>query len=321
MPVRFGDFQPLCSSTPSYPWCNLLYAQLLRSSPSTLTGLSIPTSSAPVGVNPSCGIPRAGHDGSLGNIANIIVCAVSMVVVIWFIVAASRRKAAVGRIELLIFLTFYLFTLPLQLITTGSFLQQGSTALIVITAIHAGAVAMVFTSLLANAIVATQVVEDATLSSLIPLYGLSFIFFGVTVYIALDVGLGITTLIGGVSSTPEALKNIPLFVLTSIWPLVTALFYFAIMLWIIRRVLYETRPVWFYTLALFLFVLSQLAWFLLGRVICTGSNSKVDGSFVATLLETMSVVALWYGWKSITEDDWDNDPTLSNPIYSGPGRG
>jgi len=72
-----------------------------------------------------------------------------------------------GRIELRTFLTLYLLTLPLQLITTGSFLEQGTTPLIVITAIHAGAVVALFWSLLANAIVATQVVEDGTLASLV----------------------------------------------------------------------------------------------------------------------------------------------------------
>ena len=55
----------------------------------------------------------------------------------------------------------------MQLLTTGSFLQQGSTALSVLTAIHAGLVAATFWTLLGNAIVSTQVVEDGTLSSLI----------------------------------------------------------------------------------------------------------------------------------------------------------
>lgn len=31
------------------------------------------------------------------------------------------------------------------------------------------------------------------------------------------------------------------------------------------------------------------------------SNNKVDGSFIATILETASVVVLYYGWISITE--------------------
>ncbi len=75
--------------------------------------------------------------------------------------------ASIGRTELEIFLGLYLLTLPLQLVTTGAFLHQGSTALVVLTAIHAGAVAATFWALLGNAIVSTQLVEDGTLSSLI----------------------------------------------------------------------------------------------------------------------------------------------------------
>lgn len=55
----------------------------------------------------------------------------------------------------------------MQLITTGSFLEQGSTALTAITAVHAGLVASTFWALLGNALVSTQVVEDGTITSLI----------------------------------------------------------------------------------------------------------------------------------------------------------
>ncbi len=72
-----------------------------------------------------------------------------------------------GRVELRLFLILYLLTLPLQILTTGSFIEQGSTALTVLTAIHAGLVAATFWTLLANGIVSTQVVEDGTLSSII----------------------------------------------------------------------------------------------------------------------------------------------------------
>lgn len=61
----------------------------------------------------------------------------------------------------------YLLTLPFQLITTGSFLEQGSTALVVLTAVHAGLVAATFAVLLANAIISLQVVEDGTLAALV----------------------------------------------------------------------------------------------------------------------------------------------------------
>ena len=57
----------------------------------------------------------------------------------------------------------------------------------------------------------------------------------------------------------------------------------------------------YYLGAAVLFVLSQLDYFLLNKVICKGSGQKVDGSFVATILETMTVAMLYLGWKSITE--------------------
>jgi len=304
--TRFGDFDVLCRDTPSYPWCNLFYRQILDRAHQVFTNASLPTSSAGLGVNPTCTIPRMGKENSLGNIANIVVCALSMVFVAVLIWVTNKRKAAVGRIELRTFLSLYLLTLPLQLVTTGSFLVQGGTPLVVLTAIHAGVVAALFWSLLANALVATQVVEDGTPSSLIPFYALAIVFFGVTTYISLDIALHITSVFGP-STPPQDLGSIPLFVLTSIWPVATVVIYFGIMTYIVLAVLNEVRPMWFYILSAALFVLSQLAYFLLSKVICKGSNQKVDGSFVATLLETAAVGVLYLAWKSITEESWDED--------------
>ncbi|KAF7799835.1 hypothetical protein EIP86_011077 [Pleurotus ostreatoroseus] len=163
--TRFGDFAPLCRDVPSYPWCNLFYRQ--HHAPTVLANVSADPHSAPVGVNPKCGIPLVGVDGSLANIANILACGLSCLLVAFLVWLSGRRKAAVGRIELRIFLALYFLTLPLQLLTTGAFLDQGSTALVVLSAIHAGAVAALFWALLATALVSTQVVEDGTLSSLI----------------------------------------------------------------------------------------------------------------------------------------------------------
>ncbi|TDL21932.1 hypothetical protein BD410DRAFT_274438 [Rickenella mellea] len=304
--TRFGDFQALCHQTPSYPWCNLFYRQLLKHSPTTLTGLSANPKSAPVGVNPECGALRVNNDGSLGNIANIIVCGLGFFFVIALVFWSNRRRAAVGRDELKVFLIMYLFTLPLQLITTGSLLEQGSTALVVLTAIHAGAVAATFWALLANGLVATQIVEDGTLSSLIPFLIFIVAFFAATLYIALDVGLTITKTFGP-SNPPASLHSIPLFVLTSIWPGFAALVYFLIMAYIVLGVLRERKPMGYYLLAGVLFVLSQLDYFLLNKIICKGTKASVDGSFIATILETAAVGALYLGWRSITEESWDDD--------------
>jgi len=68
----------------------------LDNSPDSLTGLSENRLSAPVGINPTCGILRVGQDGSISNIANIVVCVISILITVGLIFLTSRRKAAVG---------------------------------------------------------------------------------------------------------------------------------------------------------------------------------------------------------------------------------
>lgn len=48
------------------------------------------------------------------------------------------------------------------------------------------------------------------------------------------------------------------------------------MAYIVLAVLNEVRPMWFYILSTALFVLSQLAYFLLSRVICKVRTSPVQ---------------------------------------------
>ncbi|CCM00455.1 uncharacterized protein FIBRA_02488 [Fibroporia radiculosa] len=304
--TQFGDFAPLCHTVPSYPWCNLFYRQLEDNDRSVLVSISADPASAPVGVNPYCGTLRLGHDHSSGNVANIVVCAVSIVFVGWLLFLARRRKAAVGRIEFCQFLTLYFLTLPFQLITTGSFLEQGSTPLTAITAVHAGLVAATFWALLGNALVSTQLVEDGTLASLIPFNFLILAFFAATTYISLDVGFTLTHVFGP-SNPPQNLHSVPVFVLTSIWPGAAAIIYFLLMIYVVLGILNEFRPIWYYVLAMILFVLSQLDYFLLNKVICEGTSAKIDGSFVATILETAAVGILYMGWRSITEGSWDEN--------------
>ncbi|KAF5345428.1 hypothetical protein D9758_013616 [Tetrapyrgos nigripes] len=324
--TAFGSFKFFCTNTPSYAWCNLFYRQLLdlsnsnSNSTSLLQGLSKDATSAPVGIDPVCGIPKLGKEGSIGNIANLVLCVLSMLAIVGVIWLTERRKAAVGRIELRNMFICYFLTLPLQILTTGSFLEQGSTALVVLTAIHAGLVAAFFWMLVANAVVSMQILEDGTMSSLMPYFIFTTAFFGVTLYISLDVGFGFTETLGPSKTDPGGLRSIPLFIFTNIWPAVASLAFLILQSYIILRVLRELRPIFFYALATILFVLSQLAWLLLGRIICKGTAKdgnlgKIDGSFVGTLGETAAVVVLFLGWKSITVEDWEEDQTYGYQSY------
>jgi len=73
------------------------------------------------------------------------------------------------------------------------------------------------------------------------------------------------------------------------------------MIWIVVKKLREQRPLVYYMLAGILFILAQLTYFLLSRPICNGANAKIDGSFLATALETASVIVLYLAWQGITE--------------------
>ncbi|EJT98437.1 hypothetical protein DACRYDRAFT_24500 [Dacryopinax primogenitus] len=313
----FGSFSTLCYAVPSYPVCNLFFHQLLgpRNSPQTIfpgqdtsnaVNLANLVSAAPVGINPECGIPRMHTGSSLGNIANIIACGLSIIATAMLILATGRRKAAVGRVELRTFLFTYLLTCIFQLLTTGSFLEQGSMALAIITSIHLGLVVMLFWQLLWNALVATQWVEDGTMSSLVPFTLFSICFFVAALYICLDTAFGFTLIWQPNNPTDLAnLENITLFVFLDIWPPAAAFIFFVVMACIVMCILREVKPVLMYLLTAVLFVLSQLAYFLLNRIICERTSAKIDGSFVATILETLAVYALWGAWRSITEDSWE----------------
>jgi hypothetical protein len=160
----FGSYAFLCRNIPSQPTCNIFFRQLLilpengmeAPSPSSqLLGLPSPANSAAFNqslayyasgsVNPACAIPRmgiaGGQPGSLGNIANIILCAISVLVAVGLAAACGRRIAAVGRSEMRTFFLVYGIVQVLNLLDTGGIFQAGSIALTWISGIHLGMVA------------------------------------------------------------------------------------------------------------------------------------------------------------------------------------
>ncbi|KAH9016087.1 chitin synthase III catalytic subunit-domain-containing protein [Lactarius hengduanensis] len=285
--TRFGDFKPLCRDVPSYPWCNLFYRELQHRAPAALLGASFDTKSAPVGINPSVAFHApALKTPSATSPTSLLAPSASSSPFGSSIAVITAKPLSARRVELRAFLVVYLFTLPLQLVTTGSFLQQGSTTLVVFTAIHAGAVAALFWTLLGNAIVATQCFPFWLLTTWLfsPFTFSQFVFMAGTTYVSLDIAFTISSTLEP-GNPKDSLHSITLFVLTSIWPGAAALVYFILMGWIVAAVLREMRPLIYYGLAGLLFILAQLAFFLLSRPICNGTNAKIDGSFIATVLD------------------------------------
>ncbi|KAM0747402.1 hypothetical protein T439DRAFT_359726 [Meredithblackwellia eburnea MCA 4105] len=308
---KFGNFDWACRNVPSLPVCNLFYRQLLvhphgLTAPATsILGLPDASSSnftqalahAGVGVNPSCSISRmaatGGPSGSLGNIANIVLCGLSVIIALVLAVQAGRRAAAVGRIEMRILFLVYALVQAAQLVDTGAFLRAGGTALSWVSAVHLGLVVGMFWTLLWVAFLSLQVVEDGTLPSIAPMVAILVILTVGSSYIFVDTAFTVTNYF--VSKDPAALHSIWIFVLTIIWPAVAAFVYYVVQMMVVVRVLKETKPLLLFSGSAFLFILSQADYFALSHTICKGSNGKVDGSFIATLLETAAVGVLWDG--------------------------
>ena len=91
--------------------------------------------------------------------ALIVLAALSLIVALGLHWLAGKRNAAVGRVEIRLLLLAYALNSAFTIITMTSLLEQGSTALAILSAIHVAIIAGGFAILLGNAIVATQIVE------------------------------------------------------------------------------------------------------------------------------------------------------------------
>lgn len=72
-----------------------------------------------------------------------------------------------------------------------------------------------------------------------------------------------------------------------------------------------------YGAALFFFILSQGALWALSQIVCINTDSKIDGSFLSTVCVMISMIFLYLGWKSVTEDYWDEVTTERMSEYGG----
>lgn len=165
--------------------------------------------------------------------------------------------------------------------------------------------------LLLNAIVGYQFFDDGTLVSLVPMVVTSAILLIGSGYIALDTGLSWTGYwddsLGGNN------RNIALYVLYQLAPLVFLFLFFVLESILVIKVLGERKPMMYLGAAALLFAVGQIFNYIASIHICNGTNGKIDGAMFETLFTLLSVVAVWIFWSSITEDDWPMPVTTTYP--------
>ena len=154
-----------------------------------------------------------------------------------------------------------------------------------------------------NAVVGYQLLDDGTALSMGLLIISSAILLIGTGYIALDTGYKWTGFWTDSSYTPPN-RNIALYVLYQLFPLVCLVVFFVLEAVLVLRVLGETRPMLYLTAAAAFFALGQIFTYVVSPHICNGTSGKIDGSMFQTLFNLLAVATIWVFWSSITEDDW-----------------
>ena len=103
-----------------------------------------------------------------------------------------------------------------------------------------GAITATIWILLLNSLVGFQVLDDGTPVSLGLILGSAIAFFVGTGYIALDTGFGWTDAFVGSTEAPN--RNIALYVLYQLWPLICLFLFFVLETVLVLRVLGEKKP-------------------------------------------------------------------------------
>jgi hypothetical protein len=156
---------------------------------------------------------------------------------------------------------------------------------------------------LLNGVVGYQIIDDGTPMSVgLMLVSAAVLLIG-TGYIALDTGLRFTSFWDS-SHEPENYRNIALYVLYQLAPLVFLVAFFVLEAILVLRILGEVKPMLYLVAAAVLFALGQIFNYVVSRYICEGTAGKIDGALFETLFTLLSVVMVWVFWSSITEDDW-----------------
>jgi phosphotransferase system glucose/maltose/N-acetylglucosamine-specific IIC component len=162
-----------------------------------------------------------------------------------------------------------------------------------------------------NAAVDYQILDDGTPISLGLLFVSAAILFIGTGYIALDTGYGWTGHFADSLQPPN--RNIGLYVLYLLAPLIFLVVFFILEAILVLRVLGERKPIAYLVGAALLFAIGQIFNYVISTHICQGTDGKINGALFETLFTLLSVVVVWYFWSSITEDDWPTPTTSSGP--------
>jgi len=301
---RYGKFDDFCRDTGSN-WSTLPVCYLFRPA-STLDDN---------GWQDGCtlqGFPVGGGE-RLHNLGSILICGIAILASLFLLWRSQRKKAAVGRREMQLFLLGYIVISICEIFTIGGF-PLNSTVRIVFVAIHIAAITATSWILMLNGAVGYQLLDDGTAVSIGLLLISSIVIFIGTGYIALDTGLNWTGYWEQTRFVPN--QAYALYTLYQLVPLVFIVIFFLLEAFLVLRVLGERKPMLYLLAAGLLFAIGQIFQYVISVHICNGTDGKINGGLFSTLFTLLSVVMIWVFWSSITEDDWPMPTVAGSGAYN-----
>ncbi|KAL8762332.1 MAG: hypothetical protein Q9184_001639 [Pyrenodesmia sp. 2 TL-2023] len=167
----------------------------------------------------------------------------------------------------------------------GSDLQQ--RVVLGFTAVHLGAIVATLWVLMLNGIVGFQLLDDGTPLSLgLILLSAAALFIG-TGYIALDTAFSYSGRFD--SSLTGVHRNVGLYVLYQLAPLVFLAGFFVLETVLVLKVLGEKKPMLYLLGAALLFAIGQIFQYVISTHICSGTDGKINGALFETLFTLLAV--------------------------------
>ncbi|EMC96702.1 hypothetical protein BAUCODRAFT_34089 [Baudoinia panamericana UAMH 10762] len=295
--TQYGQFYHFCQNAGSQfatiPVCNLFYEAPARGGAAPYYG--------------GCSLQGISLNGGrhLANLGSILIAFFAILTSLYLLFRSERKKAAVGRREMQFFLIGYIIIEICEIFTVGGFPLNGAVRR-AFSAVHIAAVVATTWILMMNGAVGYQVIDDGTITSIALVFGSAATLFIGTGYIALDTGFSWTHYFDSTLAQPN--QSYSLYTLYQLVPLVFLVIFFILEAVLVLRVLGEVRPMMWLTSAAVLFAVGQVFQYVISPYICRGTRSAINGGLFETLFTLLAVVAVWFFWSSITEDDWPEHP-------------
>ncbi|KAF2736864.1 hypothetical protein EJ04DRAFT_432151 [Polyplosphaeria fusca] len=301
--TQYGNFADFCRDTgnlrSTLPVCNLFVESKARGGTGWTDGCDL------TGIS-------YGNNKNLANLGSIILCGIAIIAAGFLLWRSERKRAAVGRREMQLFLIGYIVVSICEIFTVGGFELDGAVR-VAFSAVHIAAIVATLWILMLNGLVGYQLLDDGTPVSLgLVLASAAMLFIG-TGYIALDVGFGWTNFFKNQASDPD--RSYALYTLYQLAPLVFLFVFFCLETFLVIRILGERKPMLYLLGAVLLFALGQIFQYVVSVHICHGTDGKINGGLFETLFTLLSVVLIWVFWSSITEDDWPMPTVAGSGAY------